>query len=307
MCRISPSYLQKATNSESQCTTTYAQDFHGNLQDSLGERLRSRATHVRCLRSNDRQTAGHFDREVIGHQIQHMAVFETVDFMQCAYTHSVACGECVERYSILVPSHHMQHGRTRARAEDLMAGLLVSLDDNDITEDSYALGTTRVFMTEELYQCVEGLRKDRLHWAAVTIQATVRMFLCQLHWPQLKFSLRQAKLQGQAHTQLIEGPEDVKRGGSQAYSVRNYSIVGNYKVGFPQWRTMRCHYPESGPPLLQAGEEVCCLGRSQKRGYLVVEHGGGTVHIPHNYTELRLTPPNSPPPPGRPQPHTSDL
>ena len=71
------------SNSESQCTTTYAQDFHGNLQDSLGERLRSRATHVRCLRSNDRQTAGHFDREVIGHQIQHMAVFETVDFMQC--------------------------------------------------------------------------------------------------------------------------------------------------------------------------------------------------------------------------------
>lgn len=84
--------------------------------------------------------------------------------------------------------------------------------------------------------------------------------------------------------------------------------------------------------VLQAGEEVCCLGRSQKRGYLVVEHGGGTVHIPHHYTELRvwygtyvclwqcvmirsglsplppqLTPPNSPPPTGRPQPHTSDL
>ena len=40
--------------------------------------------------------------------------------------------------------------------------------------------------------------------------------------------------------------------------------------------------------VLQAGEEVYCLGRSQKRGYLVVEHGGGTVHIPHHYTELRV-------------------
>ena len=68
-----------------------------------------------------------------------------------------------------------------------------------------------------------------------------------------------------------------------------------------------------------------CLGRSQKRGYLVVEHAGGTVHIPHHYTELRvwngivrcslvdhtpflqLTPPSSPPPSGRLQPHTSDL
>ena len=83
----------------------------------------------------------------------------------------------------------------------------------------------------------------------------------------------------------------------------------------------------SGVYCCQAGEEVYCLGRSQKRGYLVVEHGGGTIHIPHHYTELRvwngamappvllttpsislqLTPPNSPPPTGRPQPHTSDL
>ena len=27
--------------------------------------------------------AGHFDKEVVGQQVQHMAVFETVDFMQC--------------------------------------------------------------------------------------------------------------------------------------------------------------------------------------------------------------------------------
>ena len=71
------------SNSESQSTTTYAQDFHGSLQESLVERLRSCPIHVRCLRSNDSQTAGHFDREVIGHQIQHLGVFETVDFMQC--------------------------------------------------------------------------------------------------------------------------------------------------------------------------------------------------------------------------------
>ena len=71
------------SNSDGHSATTYVQDFHGNLQESLEQLRGSRATHVRCLRSNDRQTAGHFDREVIGHQIQHMAVFETVDFMQC--------------------------------------------------------------------------------------------------------------------------------------------------------------------------------------------------------------------------------
>ena len=31
--------------------------------------------------------------------------------------------------------------------------------------------------------------------------------------------------------------------GEKPYTVRNYTIVGNYKVGFPQWRVMKCHYP----------------------------------------------------------------
>ena len=80
----------------------------------------------------------------------------------------------------------------------------------------------------------------------------------------------------------------MKQSNSQSYGIRNYSIIGNIKVGFPQWRVMRCQYPDTGPSLLRAGEEVFVLGRSQKRGYLVVENGGRHVHIPHHYTELRV-------------------
>ena len=76
--------------------------------------------------------------------------------------------------------------------------------------------------------------------------------------------------------------------GERAYTVRNYTIVGNYKVGFPQWRVMRCHYPDHGHPLLKAGDEVFVLGRSQKRGFLIIEHSGRQIHMPHNYTELRV-------------------
>ena len=76
--------------------------------------------------------------------------------------------------------------------------------------------------------------------------------------------------------------------GERAYTVRNYTIVGNYKVGFPQWRVMRCHYPDHGHPLLRTGDEVFVLGRSQKRGFLIIEHSGRQIHLPHNYTELRV-------------------
>lgn len=40
--------------------------------------------------------------------------------------------------------------------------------------------------------------------------------------------------------------------------------------------------------MLKAGDEVYVLGRSQKRGYLVVEHTGQQLHLPHHYTELRV-------------------
>lgn len=70
-------------NAENKSPTTYVQDFQGNLQESLAGLLKARPYYVHCIRSNISQTAGHFDKEVVGQQIQHMAVFETVDFMQC--------------------------------------------------------------------------------------------------------------------------------------------------------------------------------------------------------------------------------
>lgn len=76
--------------------------------------------------------------------------------------------------------------------------------------------------------------------------------------------------------------------GERMYTVRNYTIVGNFKVGFPQWRVMRCQYPDNERPLLKAGDEVFVLGRSQKRGFLIIEHQGRHIHMPHNYTELRV-------------------
>ena len=157
-------------------------------------------------------------------------------------------------------------------------------------------------------------------------------------------------------------PDSHRNGGEASYTSRNYTIVGNYKVAFPQWRVMRCpypglylplsftlsplphsltpslpslslfssfsllflphffsplssslpfhfflshglthmysslfsfshphsHSPDTGPAIFRSGEEVYVVGRSQKRGYLVVEHGNRQIHVPHYCTELRV-------------------
>jgi dachs protein len=204
MCRITPAYLQQASNPDNTVATTYVQDYQSNVQESLSGLLQAQPHHVLCLSSNDKQTSGHFDKEVIGQQIQSMAIFETVDFMQCAYTSSQLCEEFIERYGVLVSGVGSPHSTAREMTEEMMGALVGgALSDSDLADDCYVLGTSLIFMTEELYQAIEGLRRHRLHTAAVRIQAIIRMFLCRRQWPHLKFSLRQAKLQGQAHTQLM--------------------------------------------------------------------------------------------------------
>ena len=46
------------------------------------------------------------------------------------------------------------------------------------------------------------MRERVFQRSAVKIQSLVRMFLRRKHWPQLKFSLNQAKLQGVAQKSL---------------------------------------------------------------------------------------------------------
>ena len=45
---------------------------------------------------------------------------------------------------------------------------------------------------------------------------------------------------------------------------------------------------ESGTPILPPGEEVYVVGRSQRRGYLIIEYEGKQLLVPHHYTELMV-------------------
>ena len=81
-------------------------------------------------------------------------------------------------------------------------------------------------------------------------------------------------------------------------------MTGNRKVAYPQSRVMRTSFPGKPPEpfsalsltpnfpsdeemILQAGESVLVLGASTRRGHLVVERNNHTIHVPHQYLELR--------------------
>ncbi|XP_037894326.1 unconventional myosin-IXb isoform X5 [Glossina fuscipes] len=72
---------------------------------------------------------------------------------------------------------------------------------------------------------------------------------------------------------------------------RNYTIVGNSKLNFPQNRVMKMTFPEDTlsnlpPEQLKKGETVTVVGASSCRGHLIVEHKGQNYHVPYQFMEL---------------------
>ena len=64
------------------------------------------------------------------------------------------------------------------------------------------------------------------------------------------------------------------------------------KVGFPQWRIMKNNNHGTlfvdKSPLLTAGLTVFVTGRSQQRGFLIVDYNQQQIHVPHQFTELKV-------------------
>ncbi|XP_058819970.1 myosin-I heavy chain isoform X2 [Topomyia yanbarensis] len=72
---------------------------------------------------------------------------------------------------------------------------------------------------------------------------------------------------------------------------RSYTVTGNSKLGYPQTRTMKMNFPEDSATSnvgeqLRKGEAVTVTGASHRRGHLIVEHNGISLHVPFQYMEL---------------------
>lgn len=82
---------------------------------------------------------------------------------------------------------------------------------------------------------------------------------------------------------------------------RSYTVTGNSKLGYPQTRIMKMNFPEDPAAVglgeqLRKGEAVTVTGASHRRGHLIVEHNGISLHVPFQYMELVKT--IAPVPPG---------
>ncbi|XP_063587287.1 unconventional myosin-IXb-like [Penaeus indicus] len=315
--RISPTSHTDLQNGD-EPVSTLTQDFHTRLDNLLRTLVHAKPHFVRCLRSNASEKPAMFDRATVIKQIRALQVLETVNLMAGGYPHRMRFKTFNMRYRLLAPFKKLRRveDKTVDDCKLVLEYFVRSLEDvnkSSTVAIQWALGKRHIFLSEGARQQLEMLRIETRHRAATLIQAVWRGWHFRRRWPTLK---RNLELRARSRTvrprpQPIAGtpPPDVmdrcdQKTIQQTCSLfgldlerpppvppsRSYTITGNHKMGYPQTRVMKMNFPEDGggaETVLLKGESVLVVGASPRRGHLLVEHQGHSVHVPFQYMELK--------------------
>ena len=287
LCRITPPLIDtnQSQNSNEKTYRTFLGDFHTRLANFF-EQIKEMQPHfVRCIKTNDQLQPDSFNRLTVRRQIQSLSIVETIELISEGLIYSFSFDEFRERYGFLVKQ---SAGQTDI---DVCKTILHSLSTRYMAAtplsaaDQFAFGHTRLFLNAHSHAILEKLRSEREQTAAAAIQRAFRRYAARKRRAPINRPHRSSSLCN------VETMRSGLNGSDKPPPVppqRRYTIVGGYKVGFPQMRRMRATYEgQHGECQLLEDTQVSVLGVSQNRGYLIVEHNGTTVLVPFQYTELQ--------------------
>ena len=290
LCRITPPLIDtnQTPNSTDKTYKTFLGDFHTRLSNFF-EQIKEMQPHfVRCIKTNDQLQPDSFNRLTVRRQIQSLSIVETIELISEGLIYSFSFDEFRERYGFLVKQGVGQTDIDVCKAT-LQSLCTYYLSATQLSAaDQFAFGRTRLFLNAHSHAILEKLRSEREQTAAVSIQRAFRRYRTRKRHIPVTRPHRSSSL---SHMDSIRTGATGLNGSDKPPPVppqRRYTVVGGYKVGFPQVRRMRATYEgQHGECKLVEGTQVSVLGVSQNRGYLIVEHNGITVHVPFQYTELR--------------------
>ncbi|KAL7647373.1 UNVERIFIED_CONTAM: hypothetical protein RMT77_000969 [Armadillidium vulgare] len=313
--RISPTSHTDLQNGY-EPVSTLTQDFHTRLDNLLRTLVHAKPHFIRCIRANAAEKPAFFDRSTVIKQIRALQVLETVNLMAGGFPHRMRFKTFSIRYRLLAPFKKLRRTEDKT-IEDCKLVLeyfmkkLEELNKASTALIQWALGKRHIFLSEGARQKLEIMRIETRHKAATLIQSVWRGWNLRRKWPNLK---RNLELRARSRTvrprpQPIAGtppPEVLDRCSHKAIQQtcsrigldlerpppvppsRSYTITGNQKLGYPQTRVMKMSFPEDGSSdvVLKKGQTVLVVGASTRRGNLLVEHQGHSIHVPFQYLEL---------------------
>lgn len=150
-------------------TPTVAARFHDSLQQLLESMTKCNPWFVRCIKPNNDKAPMKLDMPIVLEQLRYTGMLETIRIRKTGYPIRLKFAHFVERYRYLL----QPRGCSLPRGAPYRELCRAILDQTDQGGHDYQLGTTRVFMRENLERRLEKERADILRDAAVTVQVGV--------------------------------------------------------------------------------------------------------------------------------------
>ncbi|XP_075232051.1 unconventional myosin 10A isoform X3 [Lycorma delicatula] len=161
-------------------TPTVAARFHDSLQQLLESMSKCNPWFVRCIKPNNDKAAMKFDMPIVLEQLRYSGMLETIRIRKVGYPIRIKFQEFAERYRYLLPTRTVPPRGTPSRE---LCNLILERHGGE-----YQLGTTKVFLRENLERALERDRAAILRRAAIILQQWVRGFLARKHYQMSKKS-----------------------------------------------------------------------------------------------------------------------
>mmetsp|Transcript_3111 Transcript_3111/g.7233 ORF Transcript_3111/g.7233 Transcript_3111/m.7233 type:complete len:1624 (+) Transcript_3111:476-5347(+) len=167
---------------------TLGVQFSSQLQN-LRQKIDETSPHyIRCLKPNGLLVPDHFDAALIADQLACAGVIEAVRVSRLGYPQRFSHNQFITRYRILgrrlkKKKNAKNYNPTKALVHSIAHRLLKDGDPKD--DVGIQVGKSKVFLRREAYDKLEVMRRGRISTAAISIQKTVRAFLCRQQFDRM--------------------------------------------------------------------------------------------------------------------------
>lgn len=176
--RISPLASYAGNTDDSMSTLT--QDFHVRVDELVKKLVKAKPQFIQCIKTNNQEQAGLFDRHCVMKQLRDLQVLETVNLMASGYAHRIKFSAFNRRYRLLAPFKSLERTDVKAvlDCQLILEYFTEALKNVKLSNAAvnWSLGNNHIFLSENARQQLERFREQRRQTAARLIQGAFRNY-----------------------------------------------------------------------------------------------------------------------------------
>ena len=177
-------------------TYTVSSEFREQLNKLMETITLTHSFFIRCIKPNSKNVPVQFDRPIVAEQLRYGGVLQAVQISRAGFPIRIEHQEFLQDFGSLAVGRisKSDRGDVRYRVDSVMQRLdslygLVEAGAGNTSSVPYALGRTKIFMKQPVWEILNRARTELLSRAATKIQSFLRMAVAKREYTSLLSAL----------------------------------------------------------------------------------------------------------------------